>query len=38
MPRALSRSHFTSVWAALVVEQGSVLFAGDAALHIQPYD
>ena len=29
MPPALGRSHLTSVWAELVVEEGSVLFADE---------
>lgn len=29
MPPALGRSHRTSVWAELVVEEGAVLFADD---------
>lgn len=30
MPPALGRSHRTSVWAELVVAEGSVLFVGEA--------
>ena len=29
MPPALGRAHLTSVWAELVVEEGSVLFADE---------
>lgn len=31
MPPALGRDHLTAVWAELVVEKGSVLFADESA-------
>ena len=34
MPPALGRSHRTSVWAELVVEEGSVLFADDQSRRV----
>lgn len=34
MPPALGRSHLTSVWAELVVEQGSALFVDDTSRRV----
>ena len=34
MPPALGRSHLTSVWAELVVEEGSVQFTDEASRNV----